>query len=64
MIGFLVSRQVGGKRRSPPEKHVSWPSFTCYELGSPTEFIEEVNALLGTGVRKTLTLKGRAKKSA
>ena len=36
----------------------------CYELGSPNEFIEEVNALLGTGVRKTLTLKGRPKKSA
>lgn len=35
-----------------------------YELGSPNEFIEEVNALLGTGVRKTLTLKGRPKKSA
>jgi hypothetical protein len=31
MIGFLVSRQVGGKRRSPPEKHVSWPSFTEYD---------------------------------
>ena len=36
----------------------------CYELGSPNEFIEEVNALLGTGARKTLTLKGRPKKSA
>ena len=36
----------------------------CYELGSPNEFISEVNALLGTGVRKTLTLKGRAKKAA
>ena len=39
----------------------------CYELGSPNEFIEEVNALLGTGGntgRKTLTLKGRPKKSA
>ena len=35
----------------------------CYELGSPNEFISEVNALLGTGVRKTLTLKGRAKKA-
>lgn len=35
----------------------------CYELGSPNEFIEEVNALLGTGVRKTLTLKGRVKKA-
>ena len=36
----------------------------CYELGSPNEFIEEVNALLGTGVRKTLTLKGKQKKVA
>ena len=39
----------------------------CYELGSPNVFIEEVNALLGTGGntgRKTLTLKGRAKKAA
>ena len=39
----------------------------CYELGSPNEFISEVNALLGTGGnagRKTLTLKGRAKKAA
>ena len=38
----------------------------CYELGSPNEFISEVNALLGTGGnagRKTLTLKGRAKKA-
>ena len=35
----------------------------CYELGSPNEFISEVNTLLGTGVRKTLTLKGRAKKA-
>ncbi len=37
----------------------------CYELGSPDKFISEVNALLGTGGiegRKTLTLKGRAKK--
>ena len=39
----------------------------CYELGSPDKFISEVNALLGTGGiegRKTLTFKGRAKKSA
>lgn len=38
----------------------------CYELGSPSQFISEVNALLGTGGnagRKTLTLKGRAKKA-
>jgi len=38
----------------------------CYELGSPNDFISEVNALLGTGGnagRKTLTLKGRAKKA-
>jgi len=39
----------------------------CYELGSPKAFIEEVNAMLGTGgnaERKTLTLKGRPKKGA
>ena len=38
----------------------------CYDLGSPKEFIEEVNALLGKGAnaeRKTLTLKGKSKKA-
>ena len=59
--GFLaaVLREIGLLQPSKDKPR-------CYELGSPNEFISEVNALLGTGGsagRKTLTLKGRAKKA-
>ena len=56
--GFLaaVLRDIGLLQPSKDK-------LRCYELGSPNEFISEVNTLLGTGVRKTLTLKGRAKKA-
>lgn len=69
--GFLLAvlKEVGLVQPSKTNQR-------CYELGSPKEFIAEVNALLAsapelgmaatanaTGASKTLTLKGKAKKA-